>query len=293
MRTVPAVLALCGLPLVSGCALATGLPTVSVDSSVKLQSKVTETSGLAAAGGLLWTINDSGDKPRLYGLDPTSGKVERKVRLKGAINYDWEDLAHDDRYLYIADTGNNSGEREVLKIYRIAQDQLDQKGRQSADTIQLRYADYAAQFGGKKSHNVDCEAIARVDDQLWLFTKNRGDQKTRLYKAELTLNDVQVLEPRGEYPVKGLVTAVDFNPQTRELALLEYGYGAAFGQASIWRVPVAEGLPDWNRAQRHLIRESGQWEAILWDSDDGVILTAEGSFFGQARLARIKFKQAE
>ena len=293
MRTVPAVLALCCLPLISGCALATSLPVVSTAEGINLQSKIRETSGLAVAGGLLWTINDSGDKALLYGLDPQSGKIERKVRLKGIINYDWEDLAHDDRYLYIADTGNNAGDRDVLTIYRVAKESLGQKGRQPSDTLRLRYADYDAQFGGKKNHNVDCEAIARVDDQLWLFTKNRGDQKSRLYKAELTLDDVQVLEPQGEYPVRGLVTAVDFNPRTRELALLEYGYGTAFGQASIWRVPVVEGLPDWSQAGRYLIQETAQWEAILWEGDDGVVLTAEGSFFSKARLARIKFAQAE
>lgn len=293
MRIATALLPLCSLPLLASCALATSLPVVTTANGVDLDGKVRETSGLAPAAGLIWTINDSGDKPRLYGLNPDSGKIERKIRLKGVINYDWEDLAHDDRYLYVADTGNNAGDREVLKIYRVAHNRLDKKGRQPADTIRLRYADYDAQFGGKKNHNVDCEAIARVGDQLWLFTKNRGDQKTRLYKAELKLDDVQVLQPQGEYPVAGLVTGADYNPRTGEMVLMEYGYGAGFGQASIWRMPVVDELPDWQQAQRYRIREPGQWEAILWDGDDGVILSAEGSFFSSARLARIKLKQAE
>lgn len=281
------------LMLIQGCgfyasAAADATPVEPV-TRFKLPVQVKETSGLASTDNTLWTLNDSGDKPFIYGLNKQTGKVVKRLRLEGANNLDWEDMAQDDTHLYIADTGNNAGKRKRLSIYKISRQELNADSSVQAQRLTLRYADYAAQTtGGKRSHNVDCEAVARVGDKLWLFSKNRGDQKTRLYQADINTLNMQTLSPVGEYPVKGLVTAADYNVETSELALLVYGYGPSFGRASIWRLPVTDNLPDWGQAKRYRLKRPGQWESILWQGKDRVTVTAEGSFFGGPELADIE-----
>lgn len=256
----------------------------------KLPAQVKETSGLARTGDTWWTLNDSGDKPVLYAFNGQTGKIVRQLRLKGAKNLDWEDLAQDDTHLYVADTGNNSGKRRNLHIYKVDRQALAAGSSTSVQKLTVHYADYAAQTtGSKRNHNVDCEAITRVGDKLWLFSKNRGDQKTRLYKADINTLANQRLRPAGEYPVKGLVTAADYNTETAELALLVYGYGPSFGRASIWRVPVTADLPDWRQAVKYRLKRPGQWESIFWQGDNQLVVTAEGSFFGGPEMADIKF----
>ena len=39
-----------------------------------------------------WAVNDSGDEPRLYALRK-DGRDRGTLRVRGATNTDWEDLA--------------------------------------------------------------------------------------------------------------------------------------------------------------------------------------------------------
>ncbi|MCV6589837.1 MAG: hypothetical protein OIF57_12530 [Marinobacterium sp.] len=269
------------------------MPAVTPVTRYKLPKTVDETSGLAYAEGLWWTVNDSDGEPVLYGVNPESGKLQQRTRVDGVRNVDWEDLAQDEKYLYIADTGNNYAWRKVLSIFVIPHEGLASADSvRPAATLQVSFTDYEEQTrDGRRKHNVDCEAITRVGDHLWLFTKNRGDNQTRLYKAELTsdASKPQQLSPQGEYPVGGLVTAADYNGQTSELALLVYGSGPMFGQASVWRIPVRDGLPDWSHAHQYRLKKPGQWESLLWKGPDRLVVTAEKSLFGVQRLAEIQF----
>lgn len=70
---------------------------------------VPEASGVARAGGALWTHNDSG-VPVLFRVDP-DGQLS-SVAVSGATSVDWEDIAAgrcgDAECLYIADIGDNA-----------------------------------------------------------------------------------------------------------------------------------------------------------------------------------------
>lgn len=88
----------------------------SVTPVMELPRRLDEASGLAISRrqpGLLWTHNDSGGKPVVYGLRPGQGVVA-ELRLRGAPVTDWEDLAAgpcpwDDAKpcIYVADIGDN------------------------------------------------------------------------------------------------------------------------------------------------------------------------------------------
>jgi hypothetical protein len=89
--------------------------------------RLTEASGIAAgirSPGVLYMQNDSGDSARFFALDRSTGRVLAEIRVTGATNVDWEDLAvaPDSRgvpSVWIADTGDNSGRRDEVQIYRV------------------------------------------------------------------------------------------------------------------------------------------------------------------------------
>ena len=72
-----------------------------------LPASLNEVSGIETStkSDLIWMLNDSGNAPELYGLDPRGTTV--KVLKIEAKNKDWEDLTADPSgNLYIGDLGN-------------------------------------------------------------------------------------------------------------------------------------------------------------------------------------------
>jgi hypothetical protein len=89
-----------------------------------LPKEVTETSGIVIYDSLIWTFNDSGNDPILFGLDLETGDIKKRIYLQNAVNTDWEDITQDKRSIFIADVGNNSGNREDLTIYILSKDSI-------------------------------------------------------------------------------------------------------------------------------------------------------------------------
>ena len=107
-----------------------------------LPHRAPQASGLAASrryADVLWTFNDHGEKvARVFAVDGVTGAKLATYELEGADNDDWEDIAiHTggdgvDR-LYVADTGNNHWDKEVLTIYRCSS--AVPPGRWTLDTL--------------------------------------------------------------------------------------------------------------------------------------------------------------
>lgn len=137
-------------------------------NSIGLPDEVEETSGLAlgrARPNVLWTHNDGGGA-ELYALD-RDGQVLGQVMITGVTLDDWEDLGSgpcsDGHCLFIADTGDNDGEREQIAIYRV-DEPVEGIETVNAIAMHLRYPD------GKW----DAEAIFVVPDgDIHLVTKGR------------------------------------------------------------------------------------------------------------------------
>ena len=90
-------------------------------SIIELPSIIDETSGLALVGNNFLTHNDSGGSASLYEFNDY-GALVGEHPIIGAVNRDWEDLAEDENYFYIADIGNNSGKRQDLTVYKTTKD---------------------------------------------------------------------------------------------------------------------------------------------------------------------------
>lgn len=139
-----------------------------------IPSAINETSGLVydLENDLIWTHNDSGNAPVLFGVKPGIGIV-KEIHLEE--NIDWEDVALDEHFLYVADTGDNDSKRKVRSIYIVPKELLNQ-----TEEV-IRYAPKAIRFQlpnqpKKKDENVDIEAIAALENELLLFTKNRNSK---------------------------------------------------------------------------------------------------------------------
>lgn len=95
---------------------------------VELPAALEESSGVAASRshpGIFWTHNDSGGDPFVFAIDST-GTIRSRVRVLGAANRDWEDVAigacepgSSEHCLFIAETGDNNGRYPHVAIYRI------------------------------------------------------------------------------------------------------------------------------------------------------------------------------
>jgi hypothetical protein len=187
----------------------------------KLSSQIKETSGLIKIDNRLWTFNDSGGRPELYQIDARNGRVVKTIRILNATNYDWEDIAYDDNYVYIGDIGNNLGNRKNLKIYKLPRAGLRTQKSVRAEVIAFSYSDQKEFIAKAHKNNFDCEAMVARNGKLYLFSKNWQDKKTRLY--ELTTNvGRQVAQYKRTFNIGGFVTGASLNKELDILLLTTY-----------------------------------------------------------------------
>ncbi len=156
----------------------------------QLPSAIPESSGVVWSNGKLWTHNDSGNPATFFSVDTTTGAVLQKVYVDNYSNTDWEDITADSLYIYLGDCGNNNGNRTDLKILKIAKSDIGSAAivHLNAQAISFSYTDQTS-FASNALNNFDCEAVMSMGDYLYLFTKDRGDAKTRVYQLQCKWDD--------------------------------------------------------------------------------------------------------
>lgn len=194
---------------------------ISKVNSFSLDGKISGTSGLIYWDGNLWTHNDH-DDTNLYKLDPTDGSITGSISLAAETNLDWEEISQDKDYIYIGDFGNNvNGNRKDLKILKVSKTSISAE-MPDIKTINFTYkdqTDYSEK--GSNNTNYDCEAFIITDNAIFLFTKEWGSNKTRLYKLPKTPGNHQA-ELQDTYDIKGLVTGAVYSKEKKIIALSGY-----------------------------------------------------------------------
>lgn len=187
----------------------------------ELSRKLNETSGLILFDDLLWTINDSGGKNKIYGFN-FKGEIKREVEIKDADNIDWESLTQDSTHIYIGDFGNNRGNRKNQSIYKIKKKSIQKKGTHKVDSKKIKF-DFADQtkYNFNTKTRYDCEAMVEFGAALYLFTKNRKNFSTTVYRVPKQ-NGEYKLNPLEKYNVDALITGADISPDKKMLALIGY-----------------------------------------------------------------------
>ena len=253
-----------------------------------LPKSLKETSGLASCADTSYYVhNDSGNKPRLYQISAVSGEIQREIRIKDAKNNDWEELAEDNTHIYIGDFGNNTGMRTNLMIYSVSKHDLGEKDEVKAGIIHYEYPDHAS-FTARGKHNHDCEAMVAIEDSLYLFSKNRGDLATDVYRLPKKPGR-NVAQHVGHFNSQGLITAADFLPgESNMLVLLGYETAGNTYKSFLWLFTGFNGTDFFEGTQRRIaIAPDLQAEAVLFDSDSTLIITNEEEKGGLGRINRI------
>ncbi|KPL20370.1 MAG: hypothetical protein AMS23_11090 [Bacteroides sp. SM1_62] len=188
-----------------------------------LDEIVLENSGLIWYRDKLWTINDSGGDPVLFSIDMRTGKCIQAIYIEGAYNRDWEELAQDEDFIYILDTGNNYGRRDELTVYKVTKDSIPVAGnaRVNADIIRYRYGDMEKNRGYFTRSPYDCEAAFALHDSLYLFTKDWENRQTDLYTCSASPG-TYTLWPVATFEADGLVTGADISPDSSLVMLVGY-----------------------------------------------------------------------
>ena len=198
-------------------------PLFAPEFKSMLPETVRETSGLFFHNGRLWTHNDSGGKPILYGLDTTTFEVVQQITLVNAKNKDWEDVCTDGEKVYVGDFGNNKGKRKNLRIYIFPLKDIPQEGNASitVDSIRFNFGDQTVFEHKKQEHDYDCEAMFATHDALYLFSKGWATGTTRLYRLSKTPG-TQVAEVVNGFDSQGLITGADYDPESGILVVVGY-----------------------------------------------------------------------
>lgn len=130
---------------------------------------IVEASGLAHSRrrqDLLWVINDGGEEPVLHAVTP-DGEALGAVRVAGAENRDWEDLAafsyEGSSWLLVADIGDNGGIRDHLTLYVVPEPDPADGEVAPAWTVRYTYPD--------GPHNSEAVAVDGEAGRIYVLTK--------------------------------------------------------------------------------------------------------------------------
>lgn len=185
-----------------------------------LIDEVKESSGLAClADQRFLTMNDSGNPAVLYQLD-SQGEVTARISVD-AQNSDWEALAVHQGTLWIADIGNNSGQRSQLQLYKTA---IPKTGVISArtETFQLHYPQPPSRLPAHFQHELDAEALVNTGEQLLLFSKNWLGLRSRVYQVDTSKPASQLIELSQTSALPGLITDAAYSPKQQVFVLTGY-----------------------------------------------------------------------
>jgi hypothetical protein len=233
-----------------------------------------ELSGLVRSpsqADLLWSHDDSGAGPILYGLR-TDGRVATTPTVTGAQAEDWEDIAagrsaDGQPLLYVGDIGDNGSQRPAIDVYRVAEPRVGEAATAPAARLRLRYPDGA--------HDAEALLVDPLRGDLLIVTKTLGSAQVYRTSAALAAGSQTTLRSG---PAIGLsfVTGGDVSADGRVIVLRGYD------RVAVWVRRGRERLTTTLRRAPCLSPTSllgeGQGEAIALDRHGTSFLTvAEGS----------------
>ena len=254
-----------------------------------LPSVLEEVSGteVVPKSALIWTVNDGGNKPILFGLN-NKGEIIKEITIR-AKNNDWEDLTSDENgTIYIGDFGNNSNRRKNLSIIIVEQNELDEK-KAEVDEIEFKYPNQDQFPPKKKELYFDTEAFFYFKSSLYILTKSRvkGNYgRTTLYKipakkGNYTAEIVDVFKSCNE--LECWITSADISPNGKKVVLL-----------SPKRVLVFSGYKGDQFLSGNVttinLKYSSQKESITFKDDNTVLITDESAHGAGGNLYELKLK---
>lgn len=261
------------------------LQVVAVNSSTDIRIK--ETSGLIEIADHFWTNNDSGGGKVLFQLDD-KGRILKEVELDVPANIDWESLAADDMYFYVADFGNNHGKRENLRIFKGLKEDLLNKELVPTQTITFNYEDQDIFYSGY-NHNFDAEALISYHNHLYIFSKNWLNKKCKVYKLPKSPGD-HVAKKIDAFDTKGLITGADISEDQNEIALIGYTHNIITKEFFSFLITITDWQGDAffsGNVNRMPLSIGRQTEAISYKKSGELWISAENEGLGDSSLFKV------
>ena len=229
---------------------------------------VPEASGIARAGGVWWTHNDSGP-PVVFRLD-ASGR-STPVTVPGADVEDWEDLASGacaaGTCLYVGDIGDNRGARERITIYQVPLPAPGGTSTKPAAAIHLEYPD--------DPHDAEALLITKAMG-IFVITK---DVPSRVYQiaASLKPGETGTLRLFRTLKEKVRMTGAAVSPDERWIAL------RSNSTLLLYTIDAFAKGGDPIRVDLAGLREP-QGEGVAFGAGGDVYLVSEGRGMGAAGI---------
>lgn len=276
------------LLLLSGCSISQTVQPAAL-SVIELPKALVESSGLVCVDQQFISFNDSGGPPILYRFD-RKGLIVKQLKLS-VRNEDWEAISSDGEFLYLADIGNNAGQRRSLAIYKVP---LNWSGLKQPYTpeqikIQLPVSDKVLPY----QHDIDFEALVYQQQSLWLISKSWASQIPARYKLD-PKSSLQKLGAAETFTSPGfLVTDAVFDKDLQQWWMVGY----SDPHKAIWAYLSSAGLePRIARYDQQMklletqaLPTSGQVEGVCIDQDKQIWIGEEGNKHSPARLIKTAF----
>jgi len=171
-----------------------------------------ECSGLVASRthpGILWSHNDSGNACVLFATNAQGAAVARFPIA--AVTDDWEDIACDERGIYLADIGDNRGKRHAIHVHRVSE-----PDPATPSTIPLPIAaSWHLQYPDQPH---DAEALVVSGDEGFIIDKRIGIAKMWRFRLDGPVD--QILEPVADLAIPAPVTGADLSVDGKWLAVV-------------------------------------------------------------------------
>ncbi|MEP0479453.1 MAG: hypothetical protein ABJD23_04515, partial [Nonlabens sp.] len=218
----------------------------------------------------------------LYFLD-TLGNLLYNKTYRNMKAVDWEDITKDDEYLYIADLGNNYGDRKDLTIYKIALTDLQNEDA-TVTQLNIDYPDQKSFDRGEQNHPYDAESIVAVEENLYVFSKDWKDQTTIIYKIGKDKQH-QTAQNITSYDIKGLVTGATYNG-TNTVTVCGYNTNLI---PFVYRINYQNGKFEFTKKEELLIEGGAQVEGIISINSD----SNKETYYLSSEAANIKLGEDE
>ncbi len=274
---------------------------------------INEMSGIVKSrrfDGVYWVHNDSGDVARLfavnrmgeviithflqqsyYGETLQAGKEEWPgLEVLLAVNQDWEDIAVDDEYVYIADLGNNGNARRDMGVYVLHEPNPRQvMTSRVLKYLPIRYPEQQ-EYPAKVWH-YDNEGMFVWKGKLYFLSKHRKPGEIMGWEAGAVLYRLDtdhidrdnVLTRVDEHEAITLATGADVSPNGSKLAILSY--------TALWVFDKPRRKDRWLSGQAYRLdidlAHTKQAEAVCWDDDETLLITNEGGEIFEVKIADI------
>ncbi len=262
-----------------------GYQNAVILETIVLPKVINETSGLEIINEVFITHNDSGGEPSLYFFN-LNGEIINSIKLEEEsfweiYNNDWEDITADKDYIFIADTGNNFGNRDNLNIIKVRTSDFSVENK-----IDISYEDQQT-FLPRPKHKFDAEALFLIEDKIAVLSKDRSNLFTDLYLIDKESNSKQALESKITYNVNSLITGGDYNKDMSLLALVSYNSrGNQF--LILFENFDLENLAEKKFRKFKIPLERAQIEAIKIIDNNTFWITSEDEGIGSPYMYKIK-----